>query len=142
MDETKANCKETILVVDDDRSALEIVRHILEKEGFNTLCAQNGEECLQFVRQQHVDVILLDVVMPGMDGLEVCARLRASERGRGIPVILLTASDDMKTRKAGMHLGVSEFITKPLARKELLARIRAQLHVRTIEHKLDNLLGG
>jgi len=134
-------CAGRILVVDDDRAALEIVRHFLQKEGFEVVLAQSGEECLDLIDREHIDVVLLDVVMPGMDGFEVCGELRKSAQGRDIPVILLTARDDMNARKAGMRLGVSEFLTKPLDRRELVSRVKAQLHIRHIEHRLDNLLG-
>lgn len=139
-DNESSPCAGRVLVVDDDRAALEIVRHFLQKEGYDVLLAQSGRECLDLIDREHIDVILLDVVMPGMDGFEVCAELRKSDRGRDIPVILLTARDDMNARKAGMRLGVSEFLTKPLDRHELTSRVKAQLHIRHIEHRLDNLL--
>jgi len=84
-----------------------------------------------------VDVILLDVMMPGMDGLQVCERLRKDENMREIPVILLTAKDDMDTRAQGMALGVSEYLTKPINKRELFTRIDAQLHAREIDRKLS-----
>ena len=129
-----------VLVVDDDKHAVEILYRLLQKEGFEVLRAQSGREALDVVATNDVDVILLDVMMPEMDGFEVCSKLRAAERTRDIPVILLTAKDDVETRVLGMKLGVSEFLTKPINKRELFARIRAQLHQRTLEHGIDTIL--
>ena len=76
-------------------------------------------------------------MMPGMDGLQVCERLRESDAWRGIPVVLLTAKDDLETRSRGMMLGVSEYLTKPVNKLELFARLRAQLHSRELERRLE-----
>src|SRR5262245_9198351 len=138
MDETRNEGR--VLVVDDDKHAVEILYRLLEKEGFEVLRAQSGREALDVVGSNRVDVILLDVMMPEMDGFQVCEALRGAERTRDIPVILLTAKDDMETRVLGMKLGVSEFLTKPINKRELFARIRAQLHQRTLEHGIDTIL--
>ena len=82
-----------------------------------------------------IDLILLDVMMPGMDGFEVCTALR--ESGSRTPVILLTARDDLDTRLEGMHRGVSEFLTKPINKPELFARVRAQLHIVELGRQLE-----
>jgi DNA-binding response OmpR family regulator len=132
--------KGRVLVVDDDRSAVDIASRLLAKEGFEVLRAESGPEALAMLAEHTVDVILLDVMMPEMDGLEVCAELRKREHARTIPVILLTARDDLETRVAGMRLGVSEFLTKPISKQELFARVRAQIHQRAIEQGLDDIL--
>jgi putative two-component system response regulator len=129
-----------VLVVDDDKHAVEILYRLLQKEGFEVLRAQGGKEALAIVAAQDVDVILLDVMMPEMDGFAVCTELRRQERTRDIPVLLLTAKDDMETRVLGMKLGVSEFLTKPINKRELFARIRAQIHQRTLEQDIDHIL--
>ncbi len=129
-----------VLVVDDDRNAVDILNRLLTKEGFVVHCAHGGREALAVVAAHPVDVILLDVMMPDMDGFQVCEALRQDERTRGIPVILLTAKDDMETRVVGMRLGVSEFLTKPINKTELFARLRAQVHQRTIEHRIAHML--
>ena len=85
-------------------------------------------------------MILLDVMMPEMDGFQVCTALRQMEKTRDIPVILLTAKDDLETRVVGMRLGVSEFLTKPINKIELFARVRAQVHQRSIEYRIDDIL--
>jgi two-component system cell cycle response regulator len=126
-----------VLVVDDDRHSLEIMSRMLAREGFQPLTASSGIECLATAQEQAVDVILLDVMMPEMDGFQVCAELRKFDRTRSIPVILLTAKDDVDTRVAGMKLGVSEFLTKPVNKKELFARIRSQLHAVAIRRELE-----
>jgi two-component system cell cycle response regulator len=87
-----------------------------------------------------VTLLLLDVMMPGMSGFQVCEALRQNPQTAEIPVILLTAKDDMETRVVGMRLGVSEFLTKPINKVELFARLRAQMHQRGIEHRINNML--
>ena len=126
-----------ILVVDDDTDSRTIAARLLEREGFRTVRAASGEECLRIAREQPVDLILLDVMMPGMDGFAVCNALR--EAGSHIPVILLTAKDDIDTRREGMHQGVSEFLTKPINRLELFARVRAQLHAVELSRQLETV---
>jgi DNA-binding response OmpR family regulator len=126
-----------ILIVDDDPNTLEILRRWLNREGYATVSADNGPACLQALTKEAFDVIVLDVMMPGMDGLQVCERLRESDAWRGIPVVLLTAKDDLETRSRGMMLGVSEYLTKPVNKLELFARLRAQLHSRELERRMD-----
>ena len=129
-----------VLVVDDDRNAVDILNRLLTKEGFVVQCAHGGREALAVVAAHPIDVILLDVMMPDMDGFQVCEALKQSDRTREIPIILLTAKDDMETRVVGMRLGVSEFLTKPINKVELFARLRAQMHQRTIEHRIAHML--
>lgn len=133
MEKTKGR----ILIVDDDPHAVEILTRMLAREGYACLSASGGAAALQTLQEQPVDVILLDVMMPGMDGLQVCERLRQNEALRTIPVILLTAKDDMETRGQGMALGVSEYLTKPINKRELFTRIDAQLHALEIDRKLS-----
>jgi DNA-binding response OmpR family regulator len=130
----------TVLVVDDDPNAVDILTRMLTKEGFKALPAHSGAEALDVVARQPVDVILLDVMMPEMDGFQVCAKLQANESTRDIAVILVTARDDLETRVTGMRLGVSEFIAKPINKRDLFERVRAQIHQRSIEHGIDRML--
>ena len=126
-----------MLIVDDDLDAQEILTRTLETAGYGVLTAENGERCLEVLEAQAVDVILLDVMMPGMDGLAVCEELKKSERTRSIPVILLTAKDDIATRAAGMRLGVSEYLAKPVNLHEVLIRVQNQIHARNIRKQLE-----
>jgi DNA-binding response OmpR family regulator len=136
--ETKATG--TILVVDDDPQAVDIISRLLRAKGFSTVPARSGRECLEAVRKHAVDVILLDVMMPGMDGLAVSRELGKDEKTRAIPIILLTGKDDHETRAAGMTLGVSEFLTKPINKSELYLRVEAQLHIRAQAREMDETL--
>ena len=129
----------TILVVDDDPDCREIAARLLERAGYRTRRAASGEECMRIALAEPIDVVLLDVMMPGMDGFAVCEALR--QAGQRIPIILLTASDEMDTRLEGMHLGVSGFLTKPINRVELFARVRAQLHIRDLARQLETVEG-
>jgi two-component system, OmpR family, response regulator VanR len=125
----------TVLVVDDNKDAVDIVARLLAHNEITALRAYSGQECLDIVRTHAVDVIVLDVMMPEMDGLEVCKRLK--ELPSPPPVILLTAKDDMATRTAGMSLGVSEFMVKPVNTRDLIARIKTQLSTLQWERDID-----
>lgn len=125
----------TVLVVDDNKDAVDIVARLLAHNGITALRAYSGQECLEIVRSHAVDVIVLDVMMPGMDGLEVCQHLK--ELPSPPPVILLTAKDDMATRSAGMALGVSEFMVKPVNNRDLIDRIKTQLSTLQWERDID-----
>jgi DNA-binding response OmpR family regulator len=118
----------TILIVDDNPDWVGFVDRILTQHHFSTLRAYSGQECLELVRSRTVDVIVLDVMMPGMDGLEVCRHLKQVVPTP--PIILLTAKDDMTTRSAGMSLGASDFLIKPINPRDLIARIHTLLLTR------------
>ena len=126
----------TILVVDDHPEVVDILSHLLKRSGLNVLAAYNGSDCLAIVQEQHVDVVILDVMMPKMDGLTVCAELK--QISPSLPVILLTARDDVQTRHKGMMLGVSEFVVKPINNRDLLARVQTQIHTRQWEREIDH----
>jgi DNA-binding response OmpR family regulator len=119
----------TILVVDDNRGVLELLILLLSKHGLSVISASSGNECLDIVKSRAIDLVILDVMMPVMDGLQVCQELK--KIAPSIPIILLTARDDMVTRAAAMDLGVSEFVAKPVNNRDLLDRIQMQL--RTLE---------
>ena len=129
-----------VLVVDDDDHATAAVVSVLSKHNLQLISANSGAECLQVLSEGLIpDVLVLDVLMPEMTGLEVCMEIRKNGRYNDIPIILLTACDDMETRAAGMKLGVSEFLCKPFAHHELLERIANQLEVRRISKQLDSV---
>jgi DNA-binding response OmpR family regulator len=116
-----------IMVVDDDPDSLSVLVRYVRREGFTVMEASSGADCLRLVRQHPPDVILLDLMMPEMDGFAVCRTLRTEPITAEIPVIMLTARDDVEARAEGMELGVSDFIAKPVVRRELTERIHAQL---------------
>ncbi|MBX6377363.1 MAG: response regulator transcription factor [Clostridia bacterium] len=113
-----------VLVVDDDPRILAFLRRGLSLEGFDVSTAQNGGEALQKMRGEPPDAVVLDVLMPGLDGFEVCRRLRQVS---DVPVLLLTARDAVADRVRGLDLGADDYLVKPFAFEELLARLRALL---------------
>jgi len=125
----------TVLVVDDNKDMVDILTRLLSHHGLTVLCAYGGRECLEVVRSRPIDVVILDVMMPEMNGLEVCRELK--RLSPSLPVILLTARDDMTTRAAGMDLGVSEFVAKPFNNRDLLARVQTQVRNRQWEREID-----
>jgi DNA-binding response OmpR family regulator len=118
-----------IMVVDDDQDTVAILAHHLRREGFVPIEANSGAQCLKLVHENEVDVILLDLMMPEMDGFEVVQALRDNPETAEIPIIMITARDDLDARAEGMRLGVSDFLAKPVFRRQLASRIRAQLQV-------------
>jgi two-component system alkaline phosphatase synthesis response regulator PhoP len=125
--------KETILIVEDEEDILELIRYNLAKEGYGVMGATSGEEGLRRVRERRPDLILLDLMLPGLDGLEVCRRLQQDVRSRGVPVIMLTAKGEEPDIVAGLELGADDYVTKPFSPRILLARIRAVLRRRGTE---------
>jgi two-component system response regulator MprA len=115
-----------ILIVDDNKDLVEFLKVLFTHNGYEVCWAFNGLDALVEVRKQTVDVVVLDVMMPKMDGLQVCTELK--QINPTVPVILLTAKDDLATRSAAMALGVSEFLAKPVNIEDLLTRVRTQCH--------------
>jgi two-component system alkaline phosphatase synthesis response regulator PhoP len=116
-----------ILIIEDERDILDLVRHYLEKDGYRTRTATDGTEGLVAAKQEHPDLIVLDLMLPGMDGLELCKRLRAEPSTALTPVIMLTAKADETDRIVGLELGADDYLTKPFSPKELVARVKALL---------------
>ncbi|HEX3807377.1 MAG TPA: response regulator transcription factor [Gaiellaceae bacterium] len=114
-----------ILVVDDDAGLRKALRRVLVSHGFAVEVAQDGEEALALVRARAFDAVVLDVMMPGADGIEVCERLRAESHA--LPVLMLTARDAVRDRVAGLDAGADDYLVKPFANEELVARVRALL---------------
>jgi len=126
-----------ILVVDDNEDVVELLELLLAHHGLHVLKAYGGQECLELARRERVDLVVLDVMMPGTDGLTVCRELKRDYPG--LPIILLTARDDMATRSVAMSLGVCEFVTKPVDNHDLLKRIQTQLKNREWEKEIDRV---
>ncbi len=116
--------KQMILLADDDELIVDVLRHQLEREGFGVIATGNGAEALTLARTQRPDLVLLDVMMPGMQGWEVCRELR---RESSVPILMLTARGEELDRVLGLELGADDYIVKPFGFRELLARIRANL---------------
>ena len=114
-----------ILVVDDDRAVRESLRRSLSFNGYSVELAQDGQEALELITRDRPDAVVLDVMMPRLDGLEVCRRLRSS--GDDLPILVLTARDSVSERVAGLDAGADDYLPKPFALEELLARMRALL---------------
>jgi two-component system phosphate regulon response regulator PhoB len=119
--------RKTVLVVEDEESIVELLRYNLVKEGYAVTAAVSGEEGMTLARQRHPDLILLDLMLPGMDGLEVCRRLKKEKGTEGIPVIMLTARGEETDVVAGLELGADDYLVKPFSPRVLAARIRAVL---------------
>jgi DNA-binding response OmpR family regulator len=111
-----------ILVVDDDFKIVELVKLYLLREGYSVLIAYEGKEALRLAREEHPDLVVLDIMLPGLDGLTVCRTLRAES---AVPIILLTAKTTEEDRIVGLDLGADDYVTKPFSPKELAARVRA-----------------
>jgi two-component system, OmpR family, response regulator MprA len=118
-----------ILIVDDDARVTSALRRTLAYEGYQLSVAENGERALSLARAKQPDLVILDLMLPGMDGLEVCRRLRAA--GEGIAVLMLTARDAVADRVAGLETGADDYLVKPFALEELLARVKALLRRHT-----------
>jgi DNA-binding response OmpR family regulator len=114
-----------VLVVEDDPDIVELIAHYLKAEGFSVDSAGDGRLGLEQLRAGGYQLVILDLQLPGMDGLAVCAELRRDKRTRGLPVIMLTARGDESDRIVGLELGADDYVVKPFSPKELVARVRA-----------------
>jgi len=114
----------TILLVDDEDAVQKLLAYPLERDGFRVIQARDGEEALERFQREHIDLVVLDVMLPKLDGLEVCKRLRTSS---AVPIIMLTARDDELDKVLGLELGADDYITKPFSIREFRSRVRALL---------------
>ncbi|MCH8496057.1 MAG: response regulator transcription factor [Balneolales bacterium] len=119
--------KETILIVDDERDLLDLIEYNLEKEGYDVLKAENGQEGIRLAKKHHPDLIILDVMMPKMNGIEVIRELKYDRELKFKPVIFLTARSDEKTELEGLELGADDYLAKPISTAKLLSRIKTVL---------------
>jgi Response regulators consisting of a CheY-like receiver domain and a winged-helix DNA-binding domain len=114
-----------ILIVDDEHTIVDILKYNLEKNDFETVCAFDGPEGLRLAREDDPDLILLDVMLPGMDGFQVCRTLR--EEGNNVPIIMITAREEETDKVFGLELGADDYITKPFSMREVVARVRTNM---------------
>lgn len=119
--------KQTILVVDDEQDLLDLIEYNLKKEGFAVIKAENGLEGIKAAKEHKPDLILLDIMMPKMDGLEVCSQIRQNQEIKKTPIIFLTARGDEKTEVEGLNMGGDDYVTKPISTTKLMSRIKAVL---------------
>ena len=115
----------TILIVEDEQNIVDILSFNLEREGYNTLEAYDGPTGLQLALEQNPDLILLDLMLPGLNGFDVCRKIR--ESGSSIPIIMLTAREEEADKVLGLELGADDYITKPFSMRELMARVKANI---------------
>jgi two-component system phosphate regulon response regulator PhoB len=130
--------KERILVVEDEEDILELVRYNLAREGYQVFCVTSGEEALKIARTEPLDLIVLDLMLPGIDGLEVAKRLKNDSKTKDILIIMLTAKGAEADIVTGLELGADDYITKPFSPRILLARIRAILRRKTSKALMDD----
>jgi two-component system, OmpR family, alkaline phosphatase synthesis response regulator PhoP len=117
--------KGTILIIEDEKDIAEILEYNLRKEGYQTITAANGEEGLEKIRKNSPDIIILDLMLPGIDGFDVCRQLKTDKKTNTIPILMLTAKSEDTDIVTGLELGADDYVTKPFSPKVIIARIRA-----------------
>jgi len=124
--------KKTILIVDDEKTIVDMLVYNLQKEGYNTLEANDGEEAVNIALSEKPDLVLLDIMLPKMDGLAVCKRIRQT---LNIPILMISAKDEEIDKILGLELGADDYITKPFSVRELMARVKANLRKAEVTNK-------
>jgi DNA-binding response OmpR family regulator len=134
--ETKLETSEDILIVDDTLANLRMLSRILAESGYKTKPVTSGEQALAAAQAMPPDIILLDIMMPGMDGYEVCAQLKINERTKNIPVIFISALDEIADKVQAFEMGGVDYLTKPFQTQEVLARVRTHLTIQKLQRQL------
>ena len=119
--------KESILIVEDEKNIAKLIRYNLEKDGYECYMAKSGEDGLEILKKHAIDLVILDIMLPGIDGFEVCRTIKQSARLKNIPVIILTAKGEEVDRIVGLELGADDYMVKPFSPRELILRIKAIL---------------
>lgn len=132
--------KEKIMIVDDEKDIVKMLEYNLKKEGYRTISAYDGEDALEIIKKDHPDLVLLDLMLPEMDGLEVCKKIKQDDLTSGISVIMLTAKSQESDKIVGLELGADDYVTKPFSPRELMARIKAVLRRSKEKEKLPETL--
>lgn len=117
----------TIAIVEDEQNIVELVKYNLDREGYRTISANNGRKGLDMIRQELPDLVILDLMLPEIDGLTVCKQLRADSQTKSIPIIIVTAKSEEADRVLGLEMGADDYVSKPFSPRELVARVRAVL---------------
>jgi len=131
-----------ILVVDDEEHIVELIKFNLEKNGYKVITADNGKDALEIAKEQHPDLVLLDLMLPGIDGLEVCKEIRKEASISNMPIIMITAKGEELDKILGLELGADDYITKPFSVRELIARSKAILRRTTVKYEDNNFKFG
>jgi two-component system, OmpR family, alkaline phosphatase synthesis response regulator PhoP len=132
--------KGTILVIDDEKDLIELLRYNLEKEGYDVIAATDGQSGLDVIKRHRPELVVLDLMMPGIDGLQVCQRLRSDQAAARTPVIMLTAKATEADRIVGLELGADDYITKPFSPREVVARVKAVLRRTAAQQETPQLI--
>jgi len=132
--------KEKMLIIEDEKDIVKMLDYNLKKEGFKTLSAYNGEDGLDMASKENPDLILLDLMLPEIDGFDVCKALKSDPKTSHIPIIILTAKDQETDKIVGLELGADDYVTKPFSPRELIARIKAVLRRAKEKGKLPEVL--
>ena len=128
-----------ILVVDDEKDIVELVAYNLEREGYQIAKAYDGHQALRYIRENQPDLVILDLMLPGISGLEICRLIRKKPETEGLPIIMLTAKSDSVDKIMGLEIGADDYLTKPFNVRELLARVRAVLRRWEIRAELEDV---
>src|SRR5713101_2538152 len=132
----KVNCENPIvLMVDDEEMNLELVETLMVPLGYEVEKARNGREALEKISKREPDIILLDVMMPGMDGYEVCSILKDDKKTRHIPIVMITALNQIENKVTGIETGADDYLSKPFHMRELIARVKSLLKVKALNDK-------
>ncbi|HNX90262.1 MAG TPA: response regulator transcription factor [Candidatus Omnitrophota bacterium] len=132
--------KETVLIVEDDRNISKLVKYNLEKNGYTCAVLEDGDEVFRFLEKNKVQLIILDIMLPGKDGFEICRAIKQNERCSDIPVMMLTARGEEVDRIVGLELGAEDYIVKPFSPRELVLRVKAVLKRRKpVDEETDKL---
>ena len=132
---------ESILVVEDEEDILDLISYYLKQAGFSVIAVESGEEALEVASEENFSLVLLDLMLPGIDGLEVCRLIRAKPETKNIPVLMLTARTEEVDRIVGLELGADDYLTKPFSPRELVLRVRAILRrAEVVESVSDEII--
>ncbi|HAV93195.1 TPA: hypothetical protein DCW38_08480 [candidate division WOR-3 bacterium] len=121
--------KKTLLIVDDDIFLVDIMAFTLKQSGFEIIKAHNGQEAIDIINKEHIDLVLTDIMMPVMDGFELAENLRKNETTKNIPIIFLTAKSNVEDKNKGFNIGINDYVVKPFNLKDLVSRINKALSV-------------